>query len=75
MKKIILFLFIIGAALYGMFNYHFILLDKTVKILKKADTTLEYTFVDARGANKAKLYLNPSLLNAGIKEALREAGN
>jgi len=74
-KNIVFLLVIAGGILYGMFNYHFILLDKNVKVLKKAQTTLEYTFVDARGANKAKLFLTPALVNAGIKDALREAGN
>ncbi|MFH1156675.1 MAG: hypothetical protein V1793_22970 [Pseudomonadota bacterium] len=75
MRNALLFFVIIGALVFGMFNYHFILMDKSVKVLKKTDVTLEDTFVDARGANRAKLLLNPALLKAGVKEVLREAGN
>lgn len=75
MKKTLVFIIVIAALVFGMFNYHFILMDKSVKILKKSEVTLEDTFIDARGGNKAKLILNPALLKAGIKEILREAGN
>lgn len=75
MKKIVAGLIIAGAIVYGAFNYHFILLDRSLKVMKKADPTLEYTFVDARGANRAKLFLTPTLVRAGIKEVLRDAGN
>jgi hypothetical protein len=30
--------------------------------------------VDARGAKKAKLFLNPALVEAGIKQVLKEQG-
>lgn len=74
MKKFFFGIIVIAGALaYGMFSYHFILFDDSLKVLKKADTTLEYTFVDARGAGKAKLLLNPALVKAGVKELLRRA--
>jgi hypothetical protein len=75
MKKAVVFLALAGALAYGMFTYHFILMDASFRVLKKADPTLEDTFIDARGANQTKLVLNPALLRAGIKEILREAGN
>ena len=46
-------------------------MDKNVKILKKAELTFNNTFVDARGAKKFKLFLNPSLVKAGIKKAFK----
>jgi hypothetical protein len=67
MKKI-LFLIILAACVYGVFNYHFILMDSSVKILKKTQMTLDDTFVDARGAKKADLILNPALLKAGARD-------
>ncbi len=75
MKKFVLIIIIVGALSFSFLNYHFILLDKDFKILKKADLTLEYTFIDARGATgKAKLFLTPALVKAGIKNAFKEAG-
>jgi len=63
-----LFLLVLtGIALFFAFQYHFILLDDGVSILKKDEAGLEYTLVDGRGAaNKARLLANPALLKAGI---------
>ena len=41
------------------------------KGIKKADLTIENTFVDARGAKKYKLYLNPALAEAGVNRPVR----
>ncbi|MCP4373728.1 MAG: hypothetical protein GY797_37350 [Deltaproteobacteria bacterium] len=70
MKKTLLILVITGALIFAALNYHFILMDKNVKVLKKVQLTFSNTFVDARGAKKIKLFLNPSLVKAGIKNAL-----
>ena len=72
MNKVLLILVITGALFFAAFNYHFILMDKNVKILKKVELTFTNTFVDARGAKKFKLLLNPSLLKAGIRKAFRD---
>ena len=72
MKKVLLILVITGALFFAALNYHFILMDKNVKILKKVELTFSNTFVDARGAKKIKLFLNPSLVKAGIRKALRD---
>ena len=72
MKKILVILVIAGALVYGALNYHFILLDTSIKVLKKADLTFDNTFVDARGAKKLKLYLNPSLVKAGVKDLFKD---
>ncbi len=75
MKKILVIV-LIGwlIAFWIGLNYHFILMDGDAKILKKAALTLDKTFVDARGTKKLKLYLDPSLVRAGIKDLLRDAG-
>lgn len=70
MKKALLLLVIAGAFIFSALNYHFILMDKNFKILKKVNLTFNHTFVDARGAKKFKLFLNPSLVKAGIKNVL-----
>lgn len=67
MKKIF-FLLILAACVYGVFNYHFILMDSSIKILKKTGMTLDDTFVDARGDKKSQLLLNPALLKAGARD-------
>jgi hypothetical protein len=75
MKKMLLIIVIGGIIAFGAgLNYHFILTDTDMRILKKADLTLDKTFVDARGAKKLKLYLDPSLVRAGIEDLLRDAG-
>ncbi|MEA1970895.1 MAG: hypothetical protein U9N37_04660 [Thermodesulfobacteriota bacterium] len=61
MKKILIVL-VIGVSLaFGALNYHFILTDKSIKVLKKVGLTLENTFVDARGTKKIKLYFKAHL--------------
>jgi len=70
MKKVFYLLLIAGALTFGALNYHFILFDEGIKILRKTDLTFEDTFVDARGAKKLQLLFKPALINAGIKEML-----
>ena len=72
MKKIFIMLVIVAALVFGIFNYHFILFDSSIKVLKKASLTLDNTFVDARGAKQYKLYLNPSLVAAGVKDLIND---
>jgi hypothetical protein len=67
MKKLF-FLSILAACVYGVLNYHFILMDHSFKVLKKIHMTLNDTFVDARGTKKAELFLNPELLKAGARD-------
>ncbi len=70
MKKIIAGLVIAAAAGYGLLGYHFVLLDSSLKILKKTGVRYENTFVDARGAKKLELALKPDLIGAGINDVL-----
>ena len=72
MKKILLALIIAGAAGYGVLNYHFILFDKSFKILKKSKVQYQNTFVDARGAKKLELAIKPDLISAGINDVLKQ---
>ena len=67
MKKLF-FLIILAACVYGVFSYHFILMDGSLKVLKKTHKTLDDTFVDARGSKKAELIMNPALLKAGARD-------
>jgi len=74
MKKILIVLVIGGGLVFGALNYHFILTNKSIKVLKKVDLIFDSTFVDARGAKKIKLYLNPALVKAGVKDLLKDVG-
>ena len=74
MKKLLILLIFTGALAYGVLNYHFILMDKGVKVLKKVALTFQGTLVDARGEKKIKLLLKPSLVKAGIKDVIDKAG-
>jgi hypothetical protein len=71
MKKVI-GLFILVGFVWALFRFHFILLDSRLKVLVKSELTLDQTFVDARGAKKMRLLLNPDLVKAGLKELLEE---
>ncbi|MCF8056765.1 MAG: hypothetical protein K9K37_09010 [Desulfocapsa sp.] len=70
MKKIIVGLVVAAAAGYGLLSYHFILLDSSVKILKKTGVRYENTFIDARGIKKLELASQPDLIGAGINDVL-----
>ena len=71
MKKIIAVLVVLGVIVAaGALNFHVIILSSDVKILKKTEMTFTDTFVDARGIKRAKLYLKPNLVAAGIKDLL-----
>jgi uncharacterized protein YxeA len=70
MKKILIVIVVIAGLVLGALNFHFIMTDKGPKVLKKADLTFKYTFVDARGLKQHKLLTNPALLEAGLKDAL-----
>ena len=72
MKKIVIGLIIFAAAGYGLLSYHFVLLDSSMKILKKTTLAYENTFVDARGAKKLELALKPDLITAGINDVLSD---
>lgn len=70
MGKIIVGLLILAAAGYGVLSYHFVLLDSSMKILKKTSPAYENTFVDARGTKKLELAMKPDLIAAGINDVI-----
>ncbi|MBN1829885.1 MAG: hypothetical protein JW884_12185 [Deltaproteobacteria bacterium] len=73
MKKVTLILVVcLGLAAYGALNYHIVVLDGGVKLLKKVHLSLDRTVVDARGPKKAKLLVDPVLLKAGIRDLVTE---
>lgn len=71
MKKFIFVLLLCGIACsYLSLQYHFILFEDSLRILKKSELRTKNTFVDARGAKVMKIAVQPDLIEAGIKEAI-----
>jgi hypothetical protein len=69
MKNILIAVVVLAAlCLFGALNYHVILFDDEIKILRKVDLTFTDTVVDARGMNRFKLVTRPNLVRAGIVE-------
>jgi hypothetical protein len=61
---------VVGLGVLGALNYHVIRTDNRIVFLRKTDLTFALTYVDARGMNRYKLYTNPALVKAGIKNLL-----
>ncbi len=73
MKTIVLLVAFLAAG-YGLLSYHFILLDDSMRIIKKSNVRYENTFVDARGAKKLEILTKPDLMEAGINDVIRQTG-
>lgn len=72
-KKLLLWA-IIGGILYFLLSYHIIYIDKGLKLLKKSELTLEYTFYSANlKTNETILAVEP-LREDGIGDLLIETG-
>lgn len=72
MRNIVILLILFLAAGYALLNFHFILLDDSMKIIKKTGVRYEHTFVDARGAKKLELLTQPDLIKAGFNDVVRQ---
>lgn len=73
LKKIII-IAVIAAVLYLLLGYHYIIIDSSVKMLKKANFTLEYTFFNTMGKEVEKILSIPELWNDGMGELLVKEG-
>ena len=77
MKQVLkryLFWAVLGAILYGMLSYHFIIIGRSVKPLKKTELTLNYTFYSTNAKRNATMMEIDELRDAGIGDLLMEAG-
>ena len=72
--KKILTIGIICAVCYVILAYHYIVVDKSVKILKKSELTLKYTIFSTKGKTVEKVLSIPELWDDGIGELLVDAG-
>ncbi len=58
---------------YFILGYHYIVIDKSVKMLKKSELTLKYTIYSTKGKEVEKVLSVPELWNDGIGELLVDA--
>ena len=72
--KKILIIAILCAIGYAFLGYHYIIIDKSVKMLKKSELTLKYTFFNTDGKEPEKVMSVPELWEDGIGELLMEEG-
>jgi hypothetical protein len=68
-KKIVVIAFIV-AILYVILGYHFIIMDKSVKMLKKSTFTLKYTIYSTKGKRVETILSIPQLWEDGIGDLL-----
>lgn len=73
LKKIIVFAIIAGV-LYMILGYHYIIIDKSISMLKKSELTLKYTFFSTKGKTDDAVLKVPELWEDGIGELLVEKG-
>lgn len=73
LKKIIL-LGIIGAIIYVLLSYHFIIVRNNVRFLKKTSYNMDNMFYSTKGKRVETILANDVLWKAGIGELLVEEG-
>jgi len=72
-KKIAIIAFIV-AILYVLLGYHFIIMDKSIKMLKKSTFTLKYTIYSTKGKRVETVLSVPELWEDGIGNLLLKKG-
>ena len=70
--KKILIIAIICTIGYFIMAYHYIVIDKSIRMLKKSELTLKYTFFSTKGKEIKKILSIPELWEDGIGELLVE---
>jgi hypothetical protein len=65
---------ILAGILYGLLSYHFIIVGRTIKPLKKSELTLNYTFYSIKGKRVSTIMAIDELREDGIGELLLDAG-
>jgi hypothetical protein len=74
LKRIVIFGLIV-AAFYFLLAYHYIVIDRSVKMLKKSELTLKYTVFSTKGKTTQAVLSVPELWNDGIGDLLLEEGH
>ncbi|MFC1867723.1 hypothetical protein ACFL0H_06280 [Thermodesulfobacteriota bacterium] len=65
---------ILCAIFYLLFSYHYIIIDNSVKMLKKSELTLKYTIFNTKGKDIKGIFKIRELWDDGIGDLLLEAG-
>ena len=73
LKKMAVWAIVIGIG-YFILSHHFILVENTVKLLKKSNLTLNYTFFNAKGKTNKTILSIKELQDDGIGELLVDMG-
>jgi len=73
LKKAVIFAVIAGV-LYLLLGYHYIVIDKSVRMLKKSEYNLKYTFFSTKGRSVESILSIRELWDDGIGELLVEEG-
>ena len=73
LKKIIT-VGILGGIFYVLLSYHFIVINNSVKLLKKSSLTLQYTFFNTTGKQNETILAVDELRWDGIGDLLVETG-
>jgi hypothetical protein len=72
--KKILIVAVIGAAVYFLMSYHYIFIGRQVKMLKKSEFTLKYTFFSVKGRSAESILDIKDLYNDGVGQLLVDEG-
>jgi len=72
--KKILIVAIVGGALFFLLSYHFIVVGRGVKLLKKSSLTLQYTIFSVKGKTNEAILSVDELREDGIGDLLVELG-
>lgn len=73
LKKAIIFAVIAGV-LYFLLGYHYIVIDKSLRMLKKSEYNLKYTFFSTKGRSVESILSIQELWDDGIGDLLVEEG-
>ena len=73
LKKIVM-IGLVGGILYMLFGYHFIIVDNSMKLLKKSTIGLKYTVFSTKGKDVESILAIDDLYYDGIGDVLVEAG-
>jgi hypothetical protein len=65
---------IIGAVFYFLLAYHYIVVQKSIKLLPKTKLTLKYTFYSTKGRTPENILDIDELWDAGIADLLIKEG-
>lgn len=72
-KKILIIAILCGIG-YALLGYHYIIIDNSVKILKKSELTLEYTIFSIKGKPVETILKVKKLWDDGIGDLLLKEG-